>query len=356
VSDSAGETGGPPAEPPPATGIEIVDVTADQGVRVPIAIGGQLVQGNARNMSLLKDRKTLIRGFYELDPGFEARDIYATLTLNTGGESYEYSSFQTVAADPDCDGQPQYDCRYQSMNTSFNFLVPGENIQPDSRYSITMVETAPCHENDVSDKVPNFPADGGDMIIGVEDTYMKMRVVLVPFDHNVGEECPEPPELNEPWTGEEGDDSNAWFLGNHLMAHNPADEVEIVVHDTVNWTGSASSSGQLLNALQQLRSQDGADPGWYYYGVIRPCNGGPSFSGVAQVGGPSTWEADSRVGWGVWYSSLSSTANTFVHEIGHEQGLYHVACSGDEQGGGQVDSSYPDDPEGDLVDEYNTPN
>ena len=357
VSGTTGDTDGPPPqEPPPATGIEIVDITADQAVRVPIAIDGELVPGGQRNMSLLKDRNTLIRAFYEVDDGFEARDIYALMILKTGGQSYEYGSFQVAHPEPDCVGEAPYDCRYKSLSDSFNFLVEGDKIQPDTTYSITMVEAAPGHEDDVSDKVPIFPTDGGDLIIGVEDSYMKMRVVVVPFDHNVGADCPDPPDLDAPWTGVDGDESAAWFLGNQLIAHNPADEVEIVVHDVENYTGNAQSSGGILNRLQQLRSSDGADPGWYYYGVIRPCEGGPSFSGVAQLGGPEMWEADSRVGWGVYYSNISSTAGTFVHEIGHEQGRLHIECSGGEADGGQVDTSYPDAPEGDLVDEYNNPN
>ncbi len=346
-------TAPPPDEPPPATGIQIVDVTADQGVRVPIVVGGSLVPGNQRNLPLLKNRNTMIRAFYELDPGYAQRDIFATLWVTTGGETYELTSFETAFEDTSCAGQNQYECRYRSMSQSFNFLVPGEQIQPDTEYRIALLETAPGHENDPSDKIPEFPIDGSTMIIGVEDSYMKMRVVIVPFDHDVGADCPEPPDLNAPWTGMEGDDPIATFMGRNLLAQNPADEVEIVVHDTVTYTGSATSSSGLLNRLQQLRSSDGAPPGWYYYGVIRPCGGGPGFSGVAQLGSPNTSSASRRVGWGVWHSSLTSTTGTFVHEVGHEQGRQHIACTGDEGG---PDPNYPDHPEGDLVDEYGTPN
>jgi hypothetical protein len=79
--------------------------------------------------------------------------------------------------------------------------------------------------------------------------------------------------------------------------------------------------------------------------VARPCDAGPDFAGVAQIGGPSPDAASSRVGWGVYYSNVGTTADTFVHEIGHEQGRAHIYCSGEEAG---TDPSYPDD-DGDLL-------
>ena len=62
---------GPPTEPPPATGIKIVDVTADQGIRIPVVIGGDLVDGPQRVGALIKDRPILLRAFWEVEPGYE---------------------------------------------------------------------------------------------------------------------------------------------------------------------------------------------------------------------------------------------------------------------------------------------
>ncbi len=339
-------TGDVQPSPPPATGIEIVDVTADQGVRVPVAIGGELVGGTERNLPLLQGRNTAIRAFYELDPGFVPRLIFARLTLDLGdGSEKVYEAFAEAGEIETCKGQPQWDCRYGSFIGSFNFFVDGEDIRPQTRYRINLYETAPGHEDTPSDKTPVFPADGSSMILGVEQSYMKMRVVLVPIDHDLGPNCPEPPDLLEPWNPEESDATKADFLGNHLAAHNPVDEVTVQVHDPVSYTGSAEEAGGILTMLQQLRVQDGADPGMYYYGVVRPCDSGPDFSGVALLGGPSKFEASQRVGWGVWHGSFTQTADTFVHEIGHEQGRRHVACSGQE---GSPNPSYPDHPEGDT--------
>lgn len=345
--DDGGGDDAPPTEPPPATGIQIVDVTADQGIMIPIAVEGSLVDGPQRNSPILQGRDTLIRAFYELDEGWERRDIQATLYVEqTDGTVSEYVSFIDVYP-RDCDaGVSRIECNYSTLPTSFFWKVEAQDMLPGATYRIEMVETAPGHEDDVSDKVPVFPTSGETLPIGIEDSYMKMRVVLVPFDHDLGAECPEPPDLVEV-LGQDPDGSDrtpAKVFQERLLAHNPADEVEIIVHDVVRYTGSLQGS-QLLSTLQQLRFQEDAPPEYYYYGVARPCDGGPDFAGVAQIGGPTPGQASSRVGWGVWYNSLSTTAETFVHEIGHEQGRYHVACNGQEGG---PDPSYPDHPEGDT--------
>ena len=332
--------------PPPATGIQIVEVTVDQGIRVPVARNGELVGGAERNQAILKDRASVVRAFYEVDPGYEARSIYAILTVVQGdGTETTYDSFVNTSEMP-CDQQWIYDCRYSSPSGSFIWRVLPEEMQPDTQYRIEMFETSPGHEDDVSDKIPRFPTDGSNLIFGIEDQYMKMRVVVVPIYHDVGAECPEAPDMLEEFGVDYRGEPRtiASFFGDRLLAHNPADEVEIIVRDPVNYTGDMTT-GAPLGMLQQLRFQDNAPPEYYYYGVGRPCQGQPDFAGIAQLGGPSMSEAGSRVGWGVFYNNPGTTAETFVHEIGHEQGRPHIACNGSEGG---PDPSYPDHPEGDT--------
>lgn len=347
-STTSSDDGSEPEDlpPPPATGIQIVDVTGDQGTRVPIARGGVLVGGIERNAPLLRNRNTVIRAFYEVDPGFATRDIYGVLHLEQSDGTEETLGSFITASEVDCAGQELIDCRYQTLPASFFWHVRGDLINPETKYRIELFETKPGHENDISEKIPVFPTEGGSMPIGVEDTYAKMRVVVVPFYHDIGNHCPEAPDLHEIYgTDLDGNERTiAEFFGERLLAHNPADEVEIIVHDVVSFSGSMRGS-QLLGALQELRYLDGAPPEYYYYGVARPCDGGPDFAGVAQLGGPSKAQASQRVGWGVYYSNVGSTAGTFVHEIGHEQGRRHIACNGE----AGVDASYPGHPNGDTL-------
>lgn len=346
--DAADEETGEPEDlpPPPATGIEIIEVTVDQGIRVPVARNGAIVPGNERNQAILSGRPAGVRAFYDVDPGYEGRTIYGLLTvIQDDGTESTYESFTNTSEMP-CDQEWVYDCRYGSASGSFLWRVFPEDMQPNARYNIELLETAPGHEDDVSDKSHIFPTDGSDLYIGIEDQYMKMRVVVVPLYHDVGADCPEAPDLNEEFgvdfRGEPRTVAN--YFGERLLAHNPVDEVEIIVHDVVNFTGDMQTF-QPASMLQQLRFEEGAPPEYFYYGVGRPCQGGPDFAGIASLGGPTKGQAGSRIGWGVYYSNVGTTADTFVHEIGHEQGRSHIACNGQEAG---VDASYPDHPDGDT--------
>ncbi len=356
ATDAVDSTAGPvdtddpePLPPPPATGIQIVDVTADQGIRVPVARGGLLVGPGERNAAVLQGRETVLRAFYSTSPGFATRDIYGVLTLeHTDGSTAQYEAFVSASAPgPECAGVDLYECRYGITQGALLWRILGADVRPGTQYRIELFEVAPGHEDDVSAEIPVFPTDGSTIQIGVEDSYMKMRVVVVPFRHDVGPACAEAPDLLEEFgTDFEGNPRTvADYFRERLFAHNPVDEVEILVHEVVQFNGNAQQGQGLLSALQQLRFQEGAPPEQYYYGVIRPCQGAPDFSGIAQLGGPSPGQAAQRVGWGVYHASPSTTAGTFVHEIGHEQGRFHIACSGGEAG---PDTSYPDHPEGDT--------
>lgn len=347
---TAAETDDPePLPPPPATGIQIVEVTVDQGLRIPIVRGGVYVDPTERNATVLQGRQTVLRAFYETAPGFATRDIFGVLTLERpDGTTAQYEAFVTASEPgPECAGVELHECRYGLPDGALLWRIEGTDVVPGVQYRVELFEAAPGHEDDPSAEIPLFPVDGGTAEIGVADSYMKMRVVVVPFRHDVGPGCAEAPDLLEEFgTDFAGNPRTvADYFGERLFAHNPVDEVEILVHDVVQFNGNAQQGNGLLNTLQQLRFQDGAPPEQYYYGVIRPCQGSPDFSGIAQLGGPSPGQAAQRVGWGVYHANRSTTAGTFVHEIGHEQGRFHIACSGDEAG---PDVSYPDHPEGDT--------
>jgi hypothetical protein len=123
------------------------------------------------------------------------------------------------------------------------------------------------------------------------------------------------------------------YYGQRLHAQNPVDRVTVIPHEPVEFTGSTTSSGDIFTALRQLREREGADPWQFYYGIIDPCDDGPSFSGVASVpnhgsdGLPDKSDSNQRTGWGR-YRNDGRHAGTFVHELGHQQGRRHVDCGG----------------------------
>lgn len=330
---------GEPLPPPPSTGIQIVDVTIDQGVRVPIVQHGNYLTPSQRSVDVLRDRPAALRAFYLLEEGFEPRTIYAVLTVQLGGETLEVEALQTAFPEPDCEGQVQMDCRYGSSVGSFNFRVPEQFMQPGVEFKIETFEASPGYEDEPTAAIPHYPWEGGMQQIGVEDTYLKMRVVMVPVYHDVGNQCEPAPDLSEPY-GMDYDGNEltvAEYMALQLKAANPVDEVEIIERASVSWSGSLTN-GSLLGALADLRAQDNAPPEQYYYAVAVPCQGYPDFSGIAYLGGPSKNASSSRVGWGVWYANKGQVAETFVHEVGHQQGREHIHCAGTEA---NTDPSYP---------------
>src|SRR5690606_23476564 len=96
--------------------------------------------------------------------------------------------------------------------------------------------------------------------------------------------------------------------------------------------------GNLLGAVDQVRTQDGAPSNIYYIGVI-DTGAQSGVVGIAPLGG--------NVNANLWRTSKSSTAETIVHEVGHNQGLNHIQCAGANSDG--PDASYPDHPLGRII-------
>lgn len=324
-------TGEPEPEPEPdrvvARGIRLTEVYADHGVSVPVVLDGQWVDSDNRNAELIGGRNTLIRGFWELDPDFEPREIEGRLTLSYPDGTQEVASkiFDVQGPSVPID-----------LDTNVYFIVPGELMRPGMQFQFELFETTDALRDTPEPEQVAYPPEPS--LLGIEGVEMVLQVVIVPIDHDLGPQCPEPPEVSE---------QHQEYLAEQLFMQNPVERVELSRHDTVTYTAGLNSFGNLLGFLADLRVQDGADPAAYYYGVVRPCDGGPNGVGGQAItipDWPTPDNAWTRTSVGRWNATLASTANTFVHEVGHCQGRRHIACNGSEGG---VDPSYPY-PAGDI--------
>lgn len=305
-----------------ARGIRITDVTMDQGVRVPLREGGERIAPEDFNVPLIAARPMLVRAFWDLAEGeaYEERDLRARLTLRYPDEtSTTVETTHTVAFRP---------ITYDDPRDSFSWRLTSDLVVPGMQMSIELFETEEERfALPLPEEPPRFPQEVEETAeMGVPDTHLVMRVMLVPFDHDLGEDCPDPPDLEALIQRNDAQGiTEVEYYRQRLMAMNPVDTVEIVVHEPVPFTGSAETSGPLQAELRQLREDDDASPEWYYFGVVDACDNGPNFSGVGSLGGPTRGDARRRVAWGRWRTN-GNGAETFVHELGHEQGRRHVDC------------------------------
>lgn len=309
--------------PIPARGITITKIEVNQGVEVPVYANGAWVDGSARNAELVKGRNTFFRAYWELEEGFEPRNIEAKLTLFLPDGTTEVATQVLPVEGPSIE---------TDLDTTFSKLAPGELVLPGLKFQLELFETDFGYEDTPEPAQTAFPAEPS--YVGIEPAEMTLRVMLVPVQHDLGPDCPDVPVI---------DDQSLAVFEDELYMQNPVERVEVMVRDTYTYTDSLNSFGSLLGALANLRDADGADPGTYYYGVVRPCDGGPDGVGGQAIdipGFPTKGNGWSRTAVGRWYGGVGSTVNTFVHEIGHTQGRRHVYCSGEEGG---ADPSYPYD-------------
>ncbi|MEM7153426.1 MAG: hypothetical protein AAF799_11330 [Myxococcota bacterium] len=321
-------TGDAPTDPPPAglaAGITVTRVTANQGVQVDIGRDGFGVGPAERQAPLVAGRRTLVRAFWTLDDDFEAREIRARLTLRSPAEEHSLTYTQTI--DRDAEDHPE--------GPYFWWILEPDDVVPGLEYSVELSDAEPSEAPvDTDTSAARLPVSGV-TAFGVEASPTQLRVVVVPIVHQLGG-CAQVPPIGP---------SEAEIFSRTLDQLNPVAQLDLQVRDAVLYEaslGGASDFSDLLTGLSQLRSQDGAAPNVYYYGIVASCDGLPGGGIVGQafntIPSPLPELGYQRVAVGWWGGNAATTVITMIHELGHTQGLRHVACAGTE---GAPDPSYP---------------
>ncbi len=335
TSDSASSgvdtSGGVVPVDEPARGISISRVEANSGVAIPIAIGGAWADGSQRNAQIPKNRNTAFRVFLDVDDDvWVQREIEARMTLLLpDGTEKEYIERSMVAQDSST----------SSFQSNIVLGVLAEDMQPSTRFNIELYEVGSGYEGlpEVSEPPKAMPEAN---FIGIETSYQNMRVMIVPIEYDFGG-CQTQFDTSEETLGPYID---------HLFQQNALENIDIEIHelfrvDDLDLTGNGFFS--LLNVMAQLRAAESPDPNVYYYGLFDNCgacigDGGGCTLGVANgIPGDSMGEAGARVAIGAQFlSSQEVGIETFVHEIGHNQGRRHIFCPNANAAG--TDPSYPD--------------
>ncbi len=326
--DSTGSsTGGPEEEQKEihAEGFVVSQITANQGVAVPIYENGAWVE-NDGVVKLPQRREVRIQALWELSPDWEPREIVGQLTifLPDGSEPQVARNQLLVQGESSPD----------NLEQNFSWFVPveltlaGTEFQAEFFEAKMVPESTPDPENP-----PIAPAEPKP--IGFEDSYQVLRAVLVPVKHEQPgrDDCFDTPEVTEEY---------AAVFREYLHLQNPVERTEIRIREPFVYSGNMNSYNGLLSALADLHGSDpDADPSEYYYGLVRPCGSigtGTAGQAISIPNAPTRDNAHTRTSMGLFRLSPENGAKTFVHEIGHTQGRRHVECSGQEGG---PDPAYP---------------
>ncbi|MCB9701563.1 MAG: hypothetical protein H6711_06720 [Myxococcales bacterium] len=326
-------TTGVPFEPYPAHGVSIIKVEANPGVAVPIGLNGGAVGGSGRNAYIPPRRDTLIRAYVTVPEGWVTRTIRGVLKVTQAdGTVEEFEDEFEISSDS----------RESAVASGPFFGIPADLMQPGVKYSISLWETEFGHESEPEGN-PIFPYDGSNALVGVEDSYQNMRVVLVPVDYSYG-------GCNEVVDAE----ALLKSFEDAIFEQNGLESIELIArppHKVTYDLGTMNGLSKLVNEMSQLRAADGAPPEVYYYGSFKSCgkcigggggiNAGCTVGLAADITGPAKSDASGRAAAGQLDSigGEGAAPSTFVHEIGHTQGRRHIDCPNG--GAAGTDPSYP---------------
>lgn len=304
-------------------GIAVDWVQANQGVGVSIGADGTGVGPTGRAAPLIANRITLIRAFWTVPDDWQPRAIEGRLIVDHADGTQEVLSNTAMVEDDAFEGD---------LGRSFYWGLMAPEVQPGLRYRVELYETTPDHDADPEPAIPAMlPTDGSLAYVGIEDSYLVLKTVVVPYVYDDGAGCSTTPDTSE---------ETMQRFQDLMYMQNPIDRLDFEVHEPIEWNTPLDAFAPLHTHLVGLRSDDGAPPETYYYGLIDVCSGG-----LGGAGGQANGIPDDPVDPAVAYMRVSAglsldvewSSETFVHEVGHSQGRRHIACEGE----AGVDPSYP---------------
>ncbi len=306
-------------------GLEIDWVEANQGVGVAIGRDGAGVGGGQRTSYLIQNRLTLIRAFWKpLPDDWVPRKIEGRLTINyPDGTAPLVLKSKAVMVDQDS--------FIGSLDRSFYWGLMKEQVVPGITYYVELFELEPGHEDlPAGANPPRVPYEG-DTFVGIEKSDQVMKVTLVPFNYDSGDGCKTTPDTSE---------KTMKIFQDQMYMMNPLDKLDFTLHAPVDWKVPLTDFNELNEFMSEMRADEGAEAERYYYGLVDVCGGGLGGAGGKAFGipqGGKVGDAWQRVSSGLSID-VEFSSETFVHEVGHSQGRFHVFCNGEEGG---PDNGYP---------------
>ena len=324
--DGDGDGDGEIPDGPPARGISLTEVEANQGTAILIGKDGAWVGPNERNAYMIRDRDTLIRAQHVVEEGWVPREITGVLHLIDADGNELPPRFRTFEVMGDSDPR--------ELGSEFYWSVLADEAQPGVAYWVELIETTNTDVDALTEGINTTPE--GYELIGYELTALEMKVMVVPI-HYTWIDPPTLVELTE---------ADIQAIGDDLLQNNPLQTVTITLHEPYEYDNHITDLGQLLSPMSALRGSEEAEPNIYYHALVDV--NGPSVNmvaGIAQLTGDNKASGSSRVAATVWFKEgevpPAQSTGTIVHEVGHNQGLQHVFCPNAATPAAGPDPNYP---------------
>jgi hypothetical protein len=291
-----------------AGGIALSEIAFYQAGKVTLMSDGDAVTDSDRPVDVITEKPGLLRAFVALDSDFSERVLSARLVVVNGDQVDALFHKRTVSvASTDA-----------SLATTFNFELSGDLIQPDTRYSLELVE---CESGSGSSVRPRFPS-GGTAELEARSVG-PLRLVFVPIIAND----------NSPRT----DAAHLGVLTDYVRAMYPISALETSLGEPMEASraiGVEAGWEQTLQELSDRHYSDDAPNDVYYYGLLEPestfddfCIDNACTLGIGYITTASLSDRHFRVSMGLSYGDTYS-AETTAHELGHNLGREHAPCGG----------------------------
>ena len=298
----------------PALGITLKSIAVYQTVKVPVMDSGTAITTDKRTTDIVTGRPTMFRLSVALDAGFAARQLSARITVNNGATAAQYFVKQAVSKDS----------VETDATSTFQVLVPAEQITVDTHYSAELVECATGTGTAGSARYPKT----GDTALDARHTG-GLKVTIIPLQAN--NKLPDT------------SDTALTTYRQQMLAMYPIDAITftvaapVTIAYPVDWEAT-------LDQMRAKRKTDAPAADVYYYGLLKPqdtfnafCGNGCT-TGIGYVGDANS--GSYRAAMGVGYADRVS-AQTMAHEIGHNHGRNHAPCVPNGGSISGVDGNYP---------------
>lgn len=350
ASSETEPTSGTTAEPEPFVpmlalgGLELDWAEANQGIGVAIGRDGAAVGGGDRTSYLIQNRITLIRAFWKpLPADWVPRKIEGRLIVTYPDGTEKILKSTPLVAEDSFIGD---------LTKSFYWGLMAEEVVPAIKYRIELYETESGHAllpegTEPGPVAPRLPLMGN-ALVGIEDSNQVLKVTLVPFNYDDKNGCKTQPDTSE---------GTMQLFQDAMYMMNPIDKLDFTLHAPIDWPPADYPDGNAqltdfneLNAYMSsvLRAKENAPQNMYYFGLVDVCSGGLGDAGGKAFGIPLN--AQKTDAWQRVSSGLSLdpewSSETFVHEVGHTQGRFHIKC----QGEAGTDDTYPN--QGGIIGEW----